>query len=419
MYALIDCNNFYASCERVFNPALEGKPIVVLSNNDGCVVARSNEAKAIGIPMGAPAFECESIFKNNHVHVFSSNYPLYSDMSHRVMNILSEFSPDVEIYSIDEIFLKLKGFELFDLQTYGEEMRLKVKKWTGIPTCIGIAPTKALAKAANKIAKKFSEKTNGVYIINNDEKRTKALKWLPIEDVWGIGRQYTKRLKKMGIVSAFDFTQLSDHYVRKQLSIIGLRLKHELEGKETLDIESYTIKKSIATTRSFEKNYTEINEIKERVSSFAVSCAEKLRKQNSCCNELMVFIHTNFFRKNLPQYNRSIVLKLPFPTNSNIELSKFANHALEQIFIPGFSYKKAGVVVMNLSQETNKQLNIFQNSNPKHVPLMKVVDKINSTYGNNKVKLASQDLKKNWKMKQEKLSPRYTTNLDDIITINT
>jgi DNA polymerase V len=418
MFALVDCNNFYASCERVFRPDLNGKPIVVLSNNDGCVIARSNEAKAVGIPMGAPAFEHEGLFKKYNVHVYSANFALYGDMSQRVMNILSEYSPEIEIYSIDEAFLKLKGFENFNLQTYGQEMQRRVVKWTGIPVSVGIAPTKALAKVANRVAKKFPGKTNSVYLIDNEEKRVKALKWLKIEDVWGIGRQHTKRLTAMKVNTAFDFTQLDDAWVKKNLSIVGLRLKHDLQGIPTLDLETFQPKKNIATTRSFEKNYTGLEQLKERVTTFAVSCAEKLRQQKSCCNSIMVFIHTNGHRDDLPQYSRNIVVKLPFPTNSSIELAKFASQALEKIFKKGFHYKKAGVIVMDFSPENLKQLKIFENSDARHVPLMKTIDKINASFGQQKIKLASQDLRKVWKMKQEKLSPRYTTNLNEIITIH-
>ncbi|MCX6321007.1 MAG: Y-family DNA polymerase [Bacteroidia bacterium] len=418
MFALVDCNNFYASCERVFRPDLIGKPVVVLSNNDGCVIARSNEAKAVGIPMGAPAFEHEELFKKHNVHVFSANFALYGDMSQRVMNILSEYTPEIEIYSIDEAFLKLQGFEKFNLQTYGQEMQRKVVKWTGISISVGIAPTKALAKVANRVAKKFSDKTNSVYLIDSEEKRIKALKWLKIEDVWGIGRQHAKRLKAINVNTAFDFTQLNDLWVKKNLSIVELRLKHDLQGIPTLDLEILQPKKNIATTRSFEKNYTEFEQLNERVTTFAVSCAEKLRKQKSCCNSIMVFIHTNGHRHDLPQYSRNIVVKLPFPTNSSIELAKFANQALGKIFRKGFHYKKAGVIVMDFSPENQKQLKIFENSNVKHVPLMQAIDKINASFGQQKIKLASQDLRKVWKMKQEKLSPRYTTNLNEIITIH-
>jgi DNA polymerase V len=418
MFALVDCNNFYASCERVFRPDLIGKPVVVLSNNDGCVIARSNEAKAVGIPMGAPAFEYEKLFEKHKVYIYSANFALYGDMSHRVMNILSEYTPEIEIYSIDEAFLKLQGFEKFNLQTYGQEMQRRVTKWTGIPISVGIAPTKALAKVANRIAKKFPDKTNSVYLIDNVEKRIKALKWLQIEDVWGIGRQHTKRLKAINVNTAYDFIQLDDSWVKKNLSIVGLRLKHDLQGIPTLDMETVQPKKSIATTRSFEKNYTRLEELKERVITFAVSCAEKLRKQKSCCHMMMVFIHTNGHRDDLPQYSRNIVVKLPFPTNSGIELAKFASQAVEKIFRKGYHYKKAGVIVMDLSPENQKQLTLFENSNPSHIPLMQTIDRINALFGQQKIKLAAQDLNRVWKMKQEKLSPRYTINLDEIITIH-
>jgi len=418
MFALVDCNNFYASCERVFRPDLIGKPVVVLSNNDGCVIARSNEAKAVGVPMGAPAFEHEELFKKYNINVFSANFALYGDMSQRVMSILNEYTPEIEIYSIDEAFLKLKGFEKFNLQIYGQEIQSRVVKWTGIPVSVGIAPTKSLAKVANRIAKKYPSDTKSVYLIDNEEKRIKALKWLKIEDVWGIGRQHAKRLKAINVHTAFDFTQLADSWVKKNLAIVGLRLKHDLQGMPTLDLEEIQAKKNIATTRSFETNYTELEQLKERVSTFAVSCAEKLRKQKSCCNTIMIFIHTNEHRHDLPQYSKNIVVNLPFPTNSNIELAKFANQALEKIFRKGFNYKKAGVIVMDFSQENQTQLKIFENSNPKHVPLMQAIDKINSSLGQQKIKLASQDIRKVWKMRQEKLSPHYTTNLNEIITIH-
>lgn len=417
MYALVDCNNFYASCERVFRPDLIGKPIVVLSNNDGCVIARSNEAKAIGIPMGAPAFENEKLFKQHGVFVFSANFALYGDLSNRVMTILSDYSPEIEIYSIDEAFIKLSGFEKFNLQDYGAEMRYKVEKWTGIPISVGIAPTKSLSKVANRIAKKFAKQTGGVYIIDSEEKRLKALKWLKVEDVWGIGRQHSKRLKAIGVETAYDFTMLSDEYVNKQMTIVGLRLKQDLQGKPVLDLEEVQIKKNIATTRSFEANYTEFEQLAERVSTFAVSCSEKLRKQNSCCNSLMVFIHTNGHRKDLPQYSKNIVVKLPFPTNSSIELSKFAVQALKYIYKQGYGYKKAGVIVQDFTQADCLQQSLFENSNEKHVPLMKAIDELNMRFGQQKIRLASQDTKRVWKMKQEKLSPCYTTNLNDIIKI--
>ena len=238
MFALIDCNNFYASCERVFNPKLIGKPLAILSNNDGCVISRSNEAKALGIPMGAPAFKYDSVFKKHNVHVFSSNFPLYGDMSSRVMSILSSYTPNIEIYSIDEAFLEFKGFDNYDLENYGKEIRKKVLKWTGIPVSIGIAPTKALAKVANRIAKKFENKTYGVYVLDSKEKREKALKWLKIGDVWGVGLKHTARLKSYNVNRAYDFINLPDKWVRSEMSVVGLRLK-ELEGESVLSLEEH------------------------------------------------------------------------------------------------------------------------------------------------------------------------------------
>lgn len=263
MYALIDCNNFYASCERVFRPELIGQPVVVLSNNDGCAIARSNEAKALGIPMGAPAFEYEELFQKHKVHVFSANFALYGDMSNRVMTILEDYSPDIEIYSIDEAFLKFEGFENFDLKKCGDDMQKRVGKWTGIPISVGIAPTKALAKVANRVAKKFPERTNNSYLMDTEEKRIKALKWLAIEDVWGVGRQHAKRLRSLNVKTAYDFTQLSDAWVQRNMSIVGLRLKKDLKGIPTLDLEEAQAKKNIATTRTFETNYTEFSQISE------------------------------------------------------------------------------------------------------------------------------------------------------------
>ncbi len=418
MFALVDCNNFYASCERVFRPDLNGKPIVVLSNNDGCVIARSNEAKELGIPMGAPAFEYEKLFTQHKVHVFSSNFALYGDMSYRVMSILGNYSPDMEIYSIDEAFLKLNGFDYINLQEYGEKMRYQVTKWTGIPISVGIAPTKALSKLANRIAKKYPNETKSVYIIDNEEKRIKALKWLKIDDVWGIGRQHAKRLKASNVLTAYDFTQLPDEWVKKRMTIVGLRLKHDLQGIPTLNLEEIQPKKTIATTRSFETNYTQIEQLQERIATFAASCAEKLRQQKSCCNSIMVFVLTNPHRTDLPQYSRNIVVKLPFPTNSSIELATFATQALHRIFKQGYHYKKAGVIVQDFTPEANTQLTLFDERNIRHIPLMKAIDNINRTFGQQKIRLASQDQKKVWKMKQEKLSPKYTTNLQDIITIH-
>ena len=417
MYALVDCNNFYASCERVFRPDLNSKPVVVLSNNDGCVIARSNEAKALNIPMGAPAFKFEKTFEQNHVHVFSSNYALYGDMSSRVMNILTSFCPDIEIYSIDEAFLQFNGFDNFDLKEYGEEIKKTVTQWTGIPISIGIAPTKALAKVANKIAKKFPERSNGVHIISDERSREKALKWLKIEDVWGIGRRHAKRLNRINVTNGYQFTQLPDEWVNKNMSVVGLRLKRELQGKPTLSLDHASPKKAIATTRSFDKMYTKLEQVDERVATFTVSCAEKLRRQGSVCTMVMVFVHTNPFRKDLPTYGRNIVMKLAFSTNSSIELLKYTRAGLKKIFKPGYYYKKAGVMVMDITPEGERQLNVFEAENEKHSKLLTIVDGLNRSIGKDKIKFGCQALDRTWKMKQEKLSPRYTTKLDEILTV--
>jgi DNA polymerase V len=418
MFALVDCNNFYASCERVFNPKLDKKPIVILSNNDGCVISRSNEAKALGIPMGAPAFKYDPLFKRNKVHVFSSNFPLYGDMSSRVMNILSSYTPNIEIYSIDEAFLELKGFENYNLEEYGKEIRKKILKWTGIPVSIGFAATKALAKVANRISKKFDKKTKGVYVISSEEKRKKALKWLKIEDVWGIGYKHSERLKNHNINKAYDFIKLPDNWVRKQMSVVGLRLKKELEGESVLSLEEKrSPKKAIATTRSFEKNLTCFEDLKERISTFSICCSEKLRFQKSNCNSIYVFIKSNRHQKNKSQYRNGIVMTLPYGSNSSITISKYAVEGLKKIYKRGIEYKKAGVIVLGLVPNSRVQLNIFEKENPKHQILMKTLDFITKKEGPNKIKLASQDLKRVWKMKQTKLSSRYTTELKEILLL--
>lgn len=416
MYALIDCNNFYTSCERVFNPNIIDKPIVVLSNNDGCVIARSVEAKPF-IPMGAVAYKYEQIFLDNDINVFSSNYALYGDISNRVMKVLQKYTPDFEVYSIDEAFLKFNGFDSYNFHEYGIEMKNEIKQNIGIPISIGFAKTKALSKIANKIAKQFHDKTDGVYVIESEKERYKALLWTKVEDIWGIGRRMAKKLHQNGVFNAWEFTQLSNEWVRKEFSIVGLRLKRELEGENVLDLEEVKCKKAIATTRSFERNIKSIIDLEERVSTFATSCAQKLRKQNSNCNLLMLFIHTNGHRKELAQYNQNITVRLPYPTNSSIIIAQYALKALRLIYKDGFQYKKAGVVLMGVVPDNIRQLSLFGNQNPKHEDLMQAMDTINNKLGENKLKLASQDLKRTWKMKQEKLSKRYTTNWDELLEV--
>jgi len=418
MFALVDCNNFYASCERIFQPQLEGKPVVILSNNDGCVIARSNEAKALGIPMGAPAFKYKKFFETHRVWVFSSNYPLYGDMSGRIMSVLKQFTPNVEVYSIDEAFLQFEGFDRYNLNPYGIEIKRRVRKWTGMPVSIGVAPSKALAKVANKIAKKFSDKTQGVYVIDSEEKRIKALKWTKIEDVWGIGSKHSKRLQLQNVRTAYDFTQLPDTWVRKQMSVVGLRLKKDLEGEATLLLEEgVASKKAIATTRSFDKNITELADLKERVSTFASLCAEKLRRQQSSCHLVYVFVRSNPFQENQPQYRNGQMITLPFATHSSLRLSQAVVKAVEKLYLPGIQYKKAGVIVMGLVPSRERQLDLFCEENPKHDALMRAIDSVHRKYGKHKIKIANQNLQRTFAMKQAHLSPQYTTHIDDIIRI--
>lgn len=417
MYALVDCNNFYASCERVFQPALRVTPIVILSNNDGCVIARSQEAKELGIPMGAPAFKFQELFTRNNVRVFSSNFALYGDMSARVMSLLADYSPDMEIYSIDEAFLFMKPSVYTDLPQTCLQMRKTVEKGTGIPISVGVGATKTLAKVANRIAKKFAKRTNGVYIIDTEEKRIKALKWLKVEDVWGIGRRLAAKLNHDGVFTAYDFTQLDDEWIAKKFSVVMLRTKQELEGKSVLELDTPANKKSIATTRSFDVDYTTLQQLDERVVTFAVTCAEKLRKQSSECNTIMVFVHTNRFRKDQPQYSKNIIVQLPFSTNSSIEIAKYACLGLQKIFREGYRYKKAGVIVMDITPENTSQQGLFEHSDLRHKPLMRAVDKVNDKTGSHQVRLAAQHPKRRWKMRQEYLSARYTTSLQEIIEV--
>ncbi|NQV78735.1 MAG: Y-family DNA polymerase, partial [Lutibacter sp.] len=406
MYAILDCNSFYASCERVFKPNLIGKPIVVLSNNDGCVIARSEEAKPF-IPMGAEAFKYEHVFKENNIHVFSSNYSLYGDLSTRVMSILSKYAPNIEIYSIDEAFFILDGIKEEELEAYVLSIKNTIEKQVGIPVSIGVARTKSLSKVANKIAKKYAAETKGVYLISTEEKRIKALKWTKVDDVWGIGRSISKQLKFQNVHTAYDFTILPDEFVRKKFSVVGLRLKQDLSGVSIIGFEKVTDKQNIATTRTFECALKEYEPIKERIATFANSCAEKLRKQHSECSYLYVFLKTSSYSS--VKRNVGVVIHLPYITNSSITICSYAIKGIKQLYKKGYNYKKAGVIVMGLKSETQHQFSIFEDENPKHTSLMKVMDSINLKYNSPKIKIANQDLDKTWKMKQEHLSPRYTT----------
>ncbi|MDD3321577.1 MAG: Y-family DNA polymerase [Paludibacter sp.] len=417
MYGLIDCNNFYASCERVFNPSLIGKPIVVLSNNDGCVIARSAEAKKLGIPMGEPAYKLKDLIESNQVYVFSSNYVLYGDMSHRVMNTIAEHVPNMEIYSIDEAFLLLEGFENIDLKSYGEKLVKTVGKNTGIPVSLGVAPTKTLAKVANKFAKKYKA-YNGATIIDTEEKREKALKLTEIGDVWGIGRKYSKKLQYHSVNTAWDFAQRPKKWVRQLMGVVGERTWMELNGTPCFEMETPSAKKSICTSRSFGERLTELAPISEAVANFAASCAEKLRKQHSYGCVLTVFIHTNPHATNQPQYYNHSVMQLSVPTNDSTEMIYVALRGLKSIFKEGYRYKKAGVIVSEIVPERPLQGDLFDTRDrDKFNKIMTVMDSLNGSYGKQKVKIAAQGFDRKWKLKNEKLSPCFTTNLKDVLEI--
>ena len=418
MYALVDCNNFYASCERVFQPKLTGKPIVVLSNNDGCVISRSYEAKSLGIPMGAPEFKIRHQLKQEKVQVFSSNYPLYGDLSNRVMKILEGFTPNIEVYSIDEAFLDFDGMEIKDYHGYGLQIKTRIQKWLSLPVCIGFAETKALSKVANKIAKKYQERTQGIYVIDTEEKRIKALKWTKIEDVWGIGFRLTKKMQSKNIFTAFDFTlPKNETYIKTTMGVLGMRLKYELKGKSVMEMEEPKDKKTIAITRSFSGNIKTISEMKERISTFATVCAEKLRKQKSCCYGVMVYLRKDKYNIETKKYNFLKIETLPFASNSSLTISNLAVKMLKTIFEEGEIYKKAGVIVTNLIPENQKQFHLFEEENPKHLKLMEVMDAYYKKTGERKIRLGNQDLQKTWKMKQDHLSKKYTTDIHHILEI--
>jgi DNA polymerase V len=421
MYALVDCNNFYASCERVFQPQYAGKPILILSNNDGCVIARSEEAKELGIAMGIPEYKIRDLIISNNVKVFSSNYPLYGDLSNRVMKILEHFTPNLEVYSIDESFMNFDGMNINDYHAYGQKIKIRIHKWVGLPVCIGFAPTKALSKVANKIAKKFQTRTKGVYVIDDDEKRIKALKWTKIEDVWGIGRRLDKKMKSQNINTAFDFIQPQhEAWIKKEMGVIGIRLKYELEGKSVLELEAIpNQKKSIAVTRSFPKQISSFDLLRERITTFASVCAEKLRKQNSCCNTIIVMLVIDKHKYQVPRYYLNMIFTLPFSTNSTLTLCNSALDMLKKLHENNqdIKFKKAGVIVTDLTHENKKQLKLFDEENPKHQNLMKTMDQLNKKNGKKVLRLATQDTR-TWNMKQNFLSPRFTTKFNEILEIN-
>ncbi|MEF9986173.1 MAG: Y-family DNA polymerase [Bacteroidales bacterium] len=417
MFALSDCNNFFVSCERVFNPSLNGRPVVVLSSNDGCVISRSNEAKSIGIKMGQPFFQIQDLVRKYNVEAFSTNFILYGDMSHRVMSTLREMVPAIEIYSIDEAFLNLSGIAGDKLDEFSHSISSKVKQNTGIPVSVGVAPTKTLAKIASKLCKQYP-KLNGACYMHRPEDIEKVLKKFPIDDVWGVGRKYSKLLNDFGVFTAYDFTQRKPLWVKQKMSIVGLRTWNELRGIACIDFETVPCdRQQISVSRSFAKEISDFDELHQAVSSFAVLCAEKLRGQNSVCGEMNVFIFTNRFRTDLPQQYRNKIVQFEVLTNSSLEIVECATKALKQIFTIGFGYKKAGVILSGIMPKNGEQLAFFDTvDRDKHAKLMTTLDNLNQVEGRNTVVFAAQGVNK-LKLNREHLSPSYSTNLDDIIKV--
>lgn len=417
LIALADCNNFYASCERIFNPALEGKPVIVLSNNDGCVIARSNEAKALGIGMGVPVFEISGLIEQNKVHVFSSNFALYGDISNRVMNIFASFVPEIEIYSVDEAFLNLTQMAVDNPSEYCRKISATVKKWTGIPVSIGIGPTKTLAKIANHLAKKRPE-YKGVMNMDDVKDKDALFKTIAVEEIWGVGRAYSKFLHKHHIHTVYDYMQAGESWIRKHTTVAGHKTFTELRGISCIGLDySPPDKKAICTSRSFGRPLTDYNDIEQALSGFVARTAEKLRRQHSGARALMVFIMTNRFADG-PKYVNSAAIQLPVSSNLTPELIKYALQCLKKLYRPGYKYKKAGVIVSDLIPEDQYQYAIWDElKRDKLSTLMKTVDKINASVGQGAVTLAVQGTQKRWKMKQERLSPAYTTRWDELLNI--
>lgn len=393
MYAIIDCDNCYVSCERVFRPDLNGKPVVVLSNNDGCVVARSNEAKLMGIKAGTPYYKLAEQFPNQKINVFSSNYELYGELTGRVVDIIRKEVPAYFRYSIDECFAYLDGMEAFDLKKWGEQMHLKVKKCVGMPVSIGIAPNKTLAKMASHFAKRHKG-YNHCCLIDTDEKRIKALKLFPIDEVWGIGRRYSNKLEKMNVATAYDLAQHSAEWVRRAFNNIAmLRLWQELNGFDSIPNEVPTKKKTICTSRSFSGMIGDVEALRTHVSNHAARCAEKLRRQGSVAATIGVFLNTNAFREDLPQYCNYDETRLFTPSNATITVVHAANQVLDKIFKEGYKYKKAGVVVSGISQERPVQQDLFDMTAEQYEKLQRLdeaIDRINKINGSETVVLGAQ-----------------------------
>lgn len=417
--ALVDCNNFYVSCERMFNPKLEGKPVVVLSNNDGCAVARSNEVKALGIKMGEPWFKMEKIARQHGIVALSSNYSLYGDLSARVMSILSTFSPKQEIYSIDECFLDLDGFDPQSLMAYGQNMRQAVKRSVGIPVCVGIADTKTLAKLANHCAKKGLAGNDGVCDFGQLDKQQRRTLFasLPVGEIWGVGRRITERLLAMNITTVDDLCTANLEMIRNQFSIVLARTVNELNGVPCIELEdASTPRQQIMVSRSFGATVTGLEDLAESVACFTTRAAEKLRKDGSVAASLCVYVRTNPFKVDDPQYQRSLVVPLYRPTDDTTKLIGAALAGLKTIYRSGFHYKKTGVLLMGLQPREAIQPTLFddQVAQARSDNMMCVMDTINRKMGQGSVTIAASGIRQRWAMRRERKSPNYTTDWGEL-----
>lgn len=415
MIALVDCNNFYCSCERVFQPSLEGKPLIVLSNNDGCAISLSDEAKAAGIKMGSPAHMITEELKKNNVTVFSSNYTFYGDMSQRVMSTIQEFVPRMEVYSIDETFVDFSDIPVDQMEQLGFKIKETVKQYTGIPVSIGIAPTKTLAKMANRFAKK-TKKHIGVHLMRTSSEIDEVLQYTDIADVWGIGAQHATRLISLGVNKASDFVQLPEEWVRKNMSVVGLRMIKEMKGIPCIKWEfTQPKRKGIRTSRSFGKLMRDKRDIAEAVSNFAANCALKLRNDKTCAKEIEVFIQTNPFRNEDEQFYRSLKMQLPVASNDSSEIIKNALNLLDLIYCEGYNFMKAGVLVADIVPDNEIQQGLFDETNrTRSKKLMCALDNVNNIHGKNAIRVAAQGYEKRWAMRQANLSPCYTTDISKL-----
>ena len=420
--ALIDVNNFYVSCERVFNPKLINIPVVVLSNNDGCAVARSNEVKALGVGMGAPWFKFKELAEKHGIKALSSNYPLYADMSNRIMSILREFSPDQEIYSIDESFLDLTEFKSVDLIRYGQQMRQRILKWTGLPVCVGIASTKTLSKLANHCAKKRPI-FNGVCNFNaiSVSELDDLLSQIEVGEIWGVGRKLAPKLQALGYNTVLDLKRANAEALRQQFSVVMQKTIHELNGIVCFEMEEISsLKKQIVSSRSFGHAVYDFNSLAESITLYTSRAAEKLRKQQSYAGSVYVFIRTSEFKPDQPYYSNGMTIPMPTPTDDTRQLANVALWGLKQLYQPNFKYAKAGVMLSELVPAVGLQTDLFSKVqvSPKSKALMAAMDKINRKMGNESIKLASEGFTRPWKMKQENKSPSYTTKWDEIPSVN-